>query len=78
MILNDRLVRPLLNKRIVHVKQRDSGVQKGRGAEGATAPGIHSKGASNQRVKLKLSFLKFKIIAVNFVVQAALQSHKLM
>ena len=48
------------------------------GAEGATALGIHFKGESNQRAKLKLSFLKFKIIAVNFVVQAALQCHKLM
>ena len=35
-------------------------------------PGHPFQGASNQRVKLKLSYVIFEIIAVDFVVQVAL------
>ena len=42
-------------------------MQKGGGAEGAKAPCIHFNKASNQRVKLKLSFLKFEILLNIFI-----------
>ena len=35
------------------------------------------QGASNQRVKLDLSFFLFEIIAVKLIIQTVLQSHKL-
>ena len=46
-----------------------SGRHKKKEEDGTTSLGIHFRWASNQIVKLKWSFLKVEIIAVNFVIQ---------
>ena len=55
---------------------RSSGVQKGGQRERRPPVSISGGIQSKSEIKIKF-FLKFEIIAVNFVVQAALQSHKL-